>query len=164
MLRRSSDYLRGRQSLLIVNETRGVPLKIISLLIGCYFFLRSGQILFVCDLSEESPIYTSLLSVWAECKSNPYQLAVSRLVAFLFFLLGCLRLQVALTEHVADLYNALLYLVASNYYSFFTIVHVKRSGGDVPPFAFVPILAGVLYESYILYLVRARLVWPVSKW
>lgn len=103
---RNSVYYRGRESVAIVKETRGVPLQVYSLLMATLLLVTGICNVFYCD----APIFGTeeeryqLSQMFPDCKNgNEYAQFTADLLAVFDVMFAIVRFHMATTTHVANL-------------------------------------------------------------
>lgn len=159
MSRRSSEYLRTRASALIVGETRGVPLKVISLILCGIFTVVGGRNFFFCG----QPVFgldVDAMETFQNCKEDAFQYGWSATGGLGLILMAAIRYHMCMTEQVADLYHSMKLLVLGDWMIAWIVINV---GFDKAPLLYsVSSFSGAIYETYVLtvarraYLVRQK--------
>ena len=155
-MRRPSEYFRNRSSVVIVDETRGVPFQVVSLLLGCLYCACGVRSIFVCDVPlpfEGADMKQLLDELWPDCQTNKARGLVAGVCGIYAIISGVLRLQVGTTTHVADLYNAMALLELSNVLIFVCLIKTD-SFWDIPMFFQAYTTLSLVYEGYVLYISR----------
>lgn len=112
MFRRSSEYIRGRSSVVLVREARGAPYKILSIILASFFTACGLRDLFFCATPFTSdPKEELLLSAFKDCKTDIYQEGVSGMLGTLLIVVAMMRFHMCFAETTADLYKSMIPLV-----------------------------------------------------
>lgn len=153
MYRRASEYFRGRSSISVVNETRGAPYRGISIVLALFFLVFGIRDMFFCGTPFTShEMELKFVEIWQDCDTNVYQEGFSGLVGLENLIISILRFNVAFADTTADLYRTMMLLVFIDYSHIFLIT---RSPPIVIPIVYcLLVVAGAIYETYILYLAR----------
>lgn len=154
MASRTPQYYRDRPSVVVVSETRGTPLKMLSLLVSIMWGLVGLRNFFFCDIplsgtdSEREQIH----KMYYDCKNDKTGQFTADLVGIFSIMQSAIRFHMATTTHVADLYLTLLLLTGIDALIFLAMI---RYGWDANPWYYNIMAAGsFLYEGYTL--VQAR--------
>ena len=148
---------RRNSSIIIVDETRGAPLKIISFVMGILWLLRGIQFFFFCGQPvpgiETDRILFSQMGM-EDCKTNPFQESMSGLVGIHFIIVAAIRIKTSVTEHVADLYQTMILAVTIDILYVLLIMRCWDAFSQNPIALTMVVPIGCLYEMYILYKAR----------
>ena len=155
MLRRTSAYFRGRDSIVIVSETRGTIYKYISFFLGVHYLLNGARNIVMCDtaLPYEGDMGQALLNeIWPDCRSNGFQRFLSIFVGSYVVLLGTVRMLMIRAKTVADFYHSMLLLV---YADFWVAIGIWCMGySQIPSLEQIIQPFCVCYEFYVLLVAR----------
>lgn len=147
MIRRGSEYFRGRSSVAIVNETRGVPFQVVSLLLAVGFGIVAIRCFFFCayGLTESDRIH--MQDLFPSCDTDKSQQLSADLAGLTALAQTLIHFHVATTTHVADLY---ITMKAALVMDFGFVLVVLRFGLQKSPVIY-PILigGGFLYECFV---------------
>ena len=160
MAQRPSTYYRERDSLFIVNETRGVPFKIVSLLLAFMFFITGVRDIVapsypISGTDYERERLGSLFVDHPDENVNKHKdlwYYYAGLVGLFALLNAALRFVMATTSHVAELYQTMQFIVGID---FGLLALSYRMGITKMPIFYVVMLGGAfIYETYILSIAR----------
>mmetsp|Transcript_21218 Transcript_21218/g.25252 ORF Transcript_21218/g.25252 Transcript_21218/m.25252 type:complete len:197 (+) Transcript_21218:120-710(+) len=156
--RRSSLFCASiRSSMIIVDETRGAPLKIIPFLISILWFIRGVQFYFFCGHPfpgiEADRIAFDNWGGVDVCK-DPFHKALSGLVGVHFLIVAAIRFNIATTEHVADLYHDMLLIVFVDILYCGLIIRTWDAFSENPIVLTISVPFGCVHEMYVLYKAR----------
>ena len=152
MLRRTSDYFRGRASTVVVNETRGAPYKFIAIFNALIALANGIRFIFFCDQllwPEGQGMRDTLDGMFPDCRTDKWQEFSAACTGCLCLMYSLLRVRVALAEHVADLYNNMFILVCVNIIFVFIMLRLGVDTTGMPREYLVFIISYCLYEGYV---------------
>lgn len=155
-MHRGSAYYRGRESVAIVQETRGVPLQLFSFLTGLFCIPFGLRGIFFCDYPLV-PGEEDVLTAFEGCRNDVALQTISGIGGIYCLNMAYLRLQVAMAKHVADLYNTMALLVFNDFLLVIMIAHtgILKEG---TPYLILPIVASSIYELHVLTVARKALI------
>mmetsp|Transcript_12052 Transcript_12052/g.19008 ORF Transcript_12052/g.19008 Transcript_12052/m.19008 type:complete len:165 (-) Transcript_12052:132-626(-) len=152
-MRRTSEYIRSRDSAFLVQEARGVPFTILSLLLGVNFGFLGFRYIFYCgEPFTSDPSEEAFLAIFKDCKSDPFAEAWSGVIGAVCFVHAAVRFAMAATKKTAELYHLMLFVTG---YDFMLALLTIRVGlGLVPLYYIIMVATMVVYESTVLYMAR----------
>lgn len=152
-MRRTSEYFRSRSSTAVVEETRGVPFKLLSLLLGVVFVVPSIRNFFFCKCGFTEFDAQSLAEWYPDCDSDRFHRLSADMSGMCGLFFALIRFHVATTTHVADLYLSMKALVFMDTVALWILI---RLGLQETPSLLYPsmVLASLIYEVYIFMVAR----------
>jgi len=142
-----------KASVIINNETRGAPLKIVFIVLGIIVFVRGIQLLFFCGQPfpgiEADRILFETLDI-SDCEINLYRKGVSAICGLHAIVVGVIRFRAAFTEKVAELCFLMEYLVFVDMLYASLFIFASEAAFQAPVIVTGTTWIGLLYEIYIL--------------
>lgn len=140
-----------------MNETRGVPFKIISLLLAVMFLLTGLRDIIAPNYALSGTDYEkerldNILTSLQQTDSVDLWQFYTGLSGLYALTNAALRFQMATTTHVAELYNSMLFIVMLD--SGLLLVAFRMGIAKLPIFYAIMMIGALLYESYVLYVAR----------
>ena len=154
MMKRTSDYFRGRESVAIVNETRSVPYKIISLLLCCLWTAVGIRNIFFCGSGLGSDDQSARAQMFPDCSTNRWQSLASGIMGLWALFNAIIRFNMCVATHIADLYNMMFLLVCIDCGIFFVVIK-NVNYMEIPMFWRVLLPCCLGYEGYVFSVAKA---------
>jgi hypothetical protein len=136
--------------MVIVQETRGRPYQIFSLLLASVCLHDSMRCMFMCDYTypwEPESVSTMLQDLWPECKTNKWQEFLAGAFGLLLLSMSVGSFYVATTSTVADFYFAIRFVLFMKIGLAFLVV---RSGFlEWSPLYQVLLLTQIAWDVYL---------------
>ena len=152
--RKSSQVYRDRPSVVVVQDTRGLPLTILSYILSLQFAIAGLRHIFFCNVPISGTVHERqmLSQMFSDCTNNKHGQFASDMLGIYLLTQAAIRFHMATAIHVADLYLTLLILTMADVCM---LLAVLRRGIEDEPIYYVILGAGsILYEA--LTLVEAR--------
>lgn len=155
MLRRSTRFFTGRESVGLVQEARGLPFTVVTYFIA-FFFAASGiRHFFFCGYIlpwEDSHMETYVNETSPDCKTNKYHFLASMQRGATDVLMALIRIQVASSINTTVLYSTMQLLVFSDFALFCMLLAFDYS--EVSIFYQCFLFFFLSFETYLLLVAR----------
>lgn len=153
--KRNSENYRQRSSIAVVSEARGIPLTILSLFLALQWGAIGVRNFFACGtpISGGDHERWTLVEMYGEdCSNRKYGQFTSDLLGTFSIMQAVIRVHMATTTHVADLYLTLLLLTMVD--ALLVLAMLRLGLEEQPMYYNVMAFGSLLYE--VITLVTAR--------
>lgn len=145
--RRPTSHFRSRSSVAVVLEARGLPLKVLSLMLSAGYILVGLNQLFRCSKpltwNEQE---AHLMEFFADCDTHYLPHVWAMIIGSQTAMQGILRFYMATVVNVGDLYTILAKLVLVDWLS--VLLALRLGLANVNPVYFALSISAVVYETY----------------
>lgn len=159
VLRRSTRFFTGRESLAVVQETRGLPFTVATLMQAFIFGVYGIRHIFFCGyvLPGEGQLMVDYFdSAYPDCRTNNYRTYASLTEGGWAIMMAHARLQMATTSDTAELYSTLKLVVVADTVMFFGSI---RLGYSLVPWFYQGFMVFFLgFEIYLMLIARKAYV------